>query len=284
MVIHRAFHKLDFLTTSSGIPTGMEFGTFRILESLQKKLSGEIILVYDCPLAASELRKINPEYKSTRGQRSPEFYSRIEKLQNALNMVWTHSLVKGKEADSVLYNLSRELKGPHFIYSNDDDLLQAIDDSLGVQVVKSHESTLYYWDEVKVMDKYFLPPSLLVMLRAFIGDSSDNLPGVPRLPKKLMAEAILHSLNQDGIPSIEKIKTENLFGPKIANSLIEFIDSGLFLRNFLVMELSHDCRPPVIPARRDNQKLIEFFTSLEIYTLNICKEIGMDSVEENEEF
>ncbi len=286
MVLHRCFHKMDFLSNSKGVHTGMEYGSLRIIESLQKKFPDqEIILVFD--VGKSRKREEFPHYKGNRTGASPEFYERVNKFRNILQTKYKTSFKEGFEADEIIYTLSLVCPSPHYIYTNDDDLLQAISDELHIKVIKSFESKLYFWDEGKVREKYCVTPNILPMFRAFIGDSSDNLPGIPRINKKLMAEALYNALEKwNGEELIDYLKIvyeENLFGDKMKEQIKIWIMEGPFFINYNLMKLKKiDCE--IFLPTKDFAMLKEFLIELEIYSLNICKELGMDVVQKDEEF
>jgi len=286
MVLHRCFHKMDFLANSKGVHTGMEYGSFRILESLQKKFPNqEIILVFD--IGKSDKQKQYPQYKGNRTEGSSEFYRRINVFRDMLQICYKTSFKQGIEADEIIYTLAYVYPSPHYIYTNDDDLLQAISDELHIKVIKSFESKLYYWDAEKVKEKYFVSPNMLPMFRAFVGDSSDNLPGIPRVNKKLMAEALYNALEKwdckDLMDYLKIVYEENLFGDKMKEQIRLWITEGSFFDNYNLMKLkSIDCE--IFMPTNENEKLKEFLVELEIYSLNICKKLGMNAVQENEEF
>jgi DNA polymerase-1 len=284
MVFHRAFSKLDFLANSAGVHTGMEFGTFKILESLAGKFpTHEIVLAFD--RGTSRRKTIDPNYKGNRSPRSDDFYQRSNKLQEILSQIYKTASKDGEEADEVIHSLAAQ-RTECFIYSNDADLLQSINDERKIQVVKSFESQLYYWDESKVREKYGVGTGLLPIFRSFTGDSTDNIPGVPRINKKLLAEALLFALEHstaDIWDFLHIFKTQNLFSKNMNLLLTDFIDNGRFVLNYQLIKL--ECFPVQIQnPQEDKNSVRTFLQELEIRSLKICKELGMDAIEEGEEF
>jgi len=286
MVFHRCLHKLDFLKTSTGIHTGIEFGTFRILESLPKKFPDqEIILAFD--QGRPKRKDIDPAYKANRNPKSDEFYSRINKLKIILSQLYRTASEEDEEADEIICDLAHQYPGPHFIYSNDDDLLQVIDDEREIQVVKSFESKLYFWDEEKVREKYRVGPALLPIFRAFTGDKSDNIPGIPRINKLLLAEALYFSLEHCKTDStfgyLNIMKENNLFSENMKIKIIEWIESGRFVTNYRLLKLG-SLNIRLEDPKHDLNKVKKYLEKLEIYSLKICKKLGMNAIQPNEEF
>jgi len=286
MVIHRALHKLDFLKNSKGVHTGMEFGTFKILESLEKKFPNEIIILcFDKGI--SKRKKIDPNYKANRSKRSDEFIERSERLQEVLSVLYRTAYAYGEEADELIYSLANQYTGPHYIYSNDDDLLQAVNDEYEIQVVKSFQSKLYYWDEAKIREKYYVGPALLPMFRAFIGDSSDNIKGIPRINRKLLAEALTHALDKWSGESIfdflEIFMTENLFSDNMKLKVRHFVEDGNFLTNYRLIKLMSI--PTTVNKPEGELQIVEnFLKEKEIYSLGICEKLGMKNIQDGDEF
>jgi len=288
MVFHRCFHKLDFLMTSKGVHTGMEFGTFRIIESLQKKFpKQDIILVFD---EGYERRKaIDPNYKANRSKKSSEFYLRMSNMKLILSQVYYTASKEGEEADEVIHSLVYRtgLDGPHYIYSNDNDLLQSVSDELKIQVVKSHESKLYFWDEAKIREKYGVGAGLLPIFRSFIGDGSDNIFGIPRIPRRILAEGLIYAIDRwdgENIFDYLKIFTEdNLFSDNMSKLVSEFIEDGSFVRNYQLIKL--EVLDVFIEDPRNKIDLVkEYLQTLEIFSLKLCKDIGMKEIQSEEEF
>ena len=153
LLAHRAFHKMDFLKNSKDVPTGMEFGFLRVLESLVKKYPDEeVIICFDTK--TNKKREACERYKANRKPGDGQFHKRLDKLKEFVQMFWTCAWQDGEEADDVMYTLAQVAKEHEtvYIYSNDNDLLQCINDT--TFVIKSHESQLHIWDKEKVCERF----------------------------------------------------------------------------------------------------------------------------------
>jgi DNA polymerase-1 len=187
-------HSVNFeLKTSTDIFSGMFFGFVRTILSLKKKYRGhKFIVVWDNkPQAKYDLQ---PDYKAGRASMPSGVFSQIEDIQNFLK----HSGVDqysmpGEEADDVIATLSEELKknGTVIIYTNDKDMLQLVED--GKVVVfkpKVGMSPEKFYDEEAVKEQFGVPPKKLAIYRSFDGDASDNIRGVERVPRKIIAKLV----------------------------------------------------------------------------------------------
>jgi len=243
-------------------------------------------VVNDRKTAANSALSKEYGYKSNRKQMPKEFYERVNRLKEFLVNFYGVSEKKGYEADDVLYSLSRLCLGPHYIYTNDDDLLQAVSDKQQVRVVKSFMSKLYEWDEAKVQEKYGVRPSLLPMLRAFIGDKSDNLPGVSRINRKYLATLLEwcadNAINPMSMP--DEVLTAD-WKPKELERIREFINEGLWAYNYELMKLS-SVSVEIAGPRLDEKQAVKTLNEWEIKSLKICGPFRdqLGQLEENEEF
>lgn len=275
MLAHRTHARMDFLKNSNDQPTGMEFGFLRSLQMLQRELVGlPVCVCFDSPAASASKRVVEPNYKADRQPKSKSFYRRLNALRKFVNV--RHYVASGEklEADDVMYTIASTTDGPHYIYTNDDDLLQCVNDKRGVQVVKSFKSKLFYWNEAKVREKYGVRPSALPVLRAFIGDKSDGLPGVERINKKYMASLVNwwygHKKTMTQLEWLEEVKTAD-WPKSMRPKIVRFIEGGQFHKNLGLMLLrSHtfDLQPPTEDMAYELLKLVEW----EIRSLDICKD------------
>ena len=273
MVIHRCFHKMDFLKNSSGVPTGIEFGTLKILQMLTNKYPDqEIVCCFDCPPSENWRRKESKTYKANREPASKEFIDRITVFKKFLRANYSTAESPEEEADDVIYSLSRSQKGMHYIYTNDKDLLQAVSNEFGIVMLKSFEHKLYEWTEDKVVAEFGVPPFALPILRAFIGDKSDNLSGVDRIGKSYLAQLISWCWKKDCTfeEILEEIKTGD-WSKKEKAKIVEFIDSGGFYENYKLMVLIAADTVKINPPTRDEDYVVKCLNNWEIMSLDICE-------------
>ena len=273
MLVRRCLAKMDFLKNSSGTPTGMEFGTLRTLEMLEKKYPAHQIVL--CLDSKSSWRKdISKEYKSDRKKLDDCTRSRMNEFTDFLRCLYPTSIKPHYEADDVLYALARSQPGAHYIYTNDHDLLQAVCDARQIKVLKSWNSKLFEWTEGKVIKEYGVRPSRLAAYRAFLGDPSDNLTGVERIDKKLLAALINWCFSRGNNLSemLVQIKTADWGSTKLTTRVNQFINSEHWWNNYNLMRLIEDPTIEIELPVEDTDQVVSCLKRWEIASLNLCKE------------
>ena len=145
-----------------------------------------------------------PDYKAGRPEHSQGTHDEMSRLQSILPMFGITQVHNPDEEtdDIIACLLKNKLEGKHnIIVSTDRDFLQLVTytDLLLVPKQGSRPETLY--DPDRVVSEYGVPPRLMVHLRALSGDTSDNLPGVPRVPRKILAALLMTHGSISGVYS-----------------------------------------------------------------------------------
>lgn len=278
MLVRRTHAKLNFLENSKGVSTGMEFGTLRTLETLQKKYPDqETVLCFDSPRCLK--REQCPEYKANRKRLDKAFYERLEEFKKFLRCWYASLEIEGLEADELMFSIAKTTPGSHFIYTNDHDLLQAIGPN--VKVLKSFHSKLFTWDSDKVKEEYGVDAAALPKYFAFTGDKVDNLTGVPRIPKSALARlidwAVTCQLTIDEM--LTEIKTAD-WSPNMKVTITEFIDSGHWHLNYELMKLEIIDDLALLNSTGDDDLVIKKLKEWEIYSLLISKKYSLTCSDE----
>jgi 5'-3' exonuclease len=183
---HRCRHA--FHLSHHGVDVSVTYGFLRNVASLIKRFKPSSIVVCWDGGVPEFRRKAVPEYKANRDHGDPleyqDFLRQVQELTDyVFPMMGVVSVRKlGAEADDHLYHASRMLEGDNMIVSGDKDLFQAIDDELGVSVYYPSKDKVYTMVDVET--DYDIAFSNYVDWRALIGDSSDNIPGVPGIGEK----------------------------------------------------------------------------------------------------
>lgn len=182
------------LTDSQGRPTGMVLGFLRSLGALKRRFStAKITVVWD---GSSQRRKTKfSEYKANRKPlvRTESNWHPIDHLRRLLPLVGVRQTWNQvEEADDVIATLVRgELSGQeNLIFSTDRDFLQLVTDTTMVLIPAIGSRKEILFDEAAVRENYGVQPSDIVQLRALFGDTSDNIPGVARVPKKVLKSLV----------------------------------------------------------------------------------------------
>lgn len=193
--LYRAFHamfKAD-LRNSSDQPTGAVRGVISMLRKLQKDYPGSCIAVIFDAKGKTFRDELFAEYKSHRPPMPDDLRSQIEPTHNIIRAMGLPLLIiDGVEADDVIGTLAEQAtkaKKPVVVSTGDKDMAQLV--SPMVTLVNTMTETVL--DREGVIEKFGLPPELIIDFLALMGDKSDNIPGVPGIGEKT-AQAILQGI------------------------------------------------------------------------------------------
>lgn len=182
--LFRAFHALPPLTTSTGQPTGAIFGVVNMLRKLISEYRPQhMIVVFDSKEKNFRHQKY-PAYKANRTIMPDDLQKQIEPLFAIIRAMGLPLVViPGVEADDIIGTLSREAKKQGvftLISTGDKDFAQLVDDKTYLINTMSQE----IYDRKRVIEKFEIPPETIIDYFALIGDSVDNIPGVPKVGPK----------------------------------------------------------------------------------------------------
>ena len=205
--------RMEAFTTSTGEPTNAIFGFARLLLDILRKEKPKYLAVsFDRGMSGRE--EVFPEYKSTREKMPDELSSqltRIEQLVRAFNIPIL--VLDGYEADDLIGTAcaqiatSRDIQAR--IITGDRDLLQLLTDRVEVQLPQRGGPDRIY-DVAAFRDRYEIEPGQLVDLKALMGDSSDNIPGVRGIGQKTATKLLKQYGNLAAIyEHIDEIKGAN---------------------------------------------------------------------------
>jgi len=182
--LYRAFHALPPLATSKGQPTGAVRGVVSMLRKLRDQHpDSNIVVVFDAK-GKTFRDDMYPEYKAQRPPMPDEMREQIEPLHDCVRALGFPMIIHpGVEADDVMGTLAVQAAAQgqkSIISTGDKDMAQLVNDHITLVNTMS-EST---YDRQGVIDKFGVPPELIIDYLAIIGDSSDNIPGVPGVGPK----------------------------------------------------------------------------------------------------
>ena len=196
--LYRAYHAFPPLTNSKGEPTGAMYGVLNMLRSLiiQYKPS-HVAVVFDAK-GKTFRDELYEEYKSNRPPMPDDLREQIEPLHEMVQAMGLPLLsITGVEADDVIGTLALKAaaEGKNVLISTGDkDMAQLV--TPNVTLINTMTNVILGPDEVK--EKYGVPPELIIDFLALMGDSSDNIPGVPGVGEKTALGLLqgIGSLNQ----------------------------------------------------------------------------------------
>lgn len=179
-LINRAFYALPMtLTDSNGRIINAAYGYTSMLSRIIREIKPtHLAAVFD--LAAPTFRHIEYEkYKATRKPMPNELVEQIPIIKELLCKMGIPCMeLSGYEADDVIGTIAKKYDIETVIVTGDKDCLQLIDDSTYVWLTKGNMKEIVFYDADKLMEVYALAPYQIIELKALMGDSSDNIPGV----------------------------------------------------------------------------------------------------------
>ncbi|MGI5849834.1 MAG: DNA polymerase I [Christensenellales bacterium] len=210
-LMHRAFYALPALSNAKGEYTNAVYGFFSMLISAVNLLGPDYLAIAFDKKGKTFRHDLYIEYKGTRKPVPEELAPQFGVLKKALNEMGIAVLEReGYEADDVLgvlANFAAKNNMSAILLTGDKDVFQLVSDSCRVMLTRKGVSELEVYDTEKLDEMYGLIPKQIVDLKGFMGDPSDNIPGVPGVGEKT-ALKLLHSYkSMDGVyENIKQIK------------------------------------------------------------------------------
>ena len=212
-VFYRGYYAMPNLRTKDNIPTGGVYGfAMMALEVISRLKPDYIAVAWDKP--KTNIRKrldLYPEYKAGRKPAPADFYQQIPILHEILNALgWPLYELDDYEADDIMGSLAKQAQDQGvetILITSDLDLLQVIDKSIKVYILKKGLSNIELYSPESFRQKHQISVDQFLDLKALKGDTSDNIPGVPGIGEKGATELLLQFKDLDNIyKNIELIK------------------------------------------------------------------------------
>ena len=240
-ILNRAFYGMPDLTNASGVHTGAVYGFLNILFKILDEEKADYLTVAFDVHAPTFRHETYKEYKGTRKPMPEELREQVPLVKKVLQAMGVQIREQaGLEADDILGTLARrgEEAGMEVsIVSGDRDLLQIATDHTCIRIPKTRQgqTVIENYYAADVLETYKVTPSAFIDVKALMGDSSDNVPGVPKVGEKTATQLIVDYGSVDGVYShLEEIKK-----PALKKNLAENEDKAR-LSLFLVT-IKTDC-------------------------------------------
>lgn len=196
-ILNRAFYGIPDLTNAEGLHTNAVYGFLNILLKILDEEKADYLTVAFDVHAPTFRHEMYADYKGTRKPMLPELREQVPLIKDVLKSMGICIVEKaGLEADDILGTLSRraEKEGMDVtILSGDRDLLQLATDRVQIRIPKTKKGHTevedYYASDV--LEKYQVTPTEFIDLKALMGDTSDNIPGVPGIGEKTATKIIV---------------------------------------------------------------------------------------------
>lgn len=196
-ILNRAFYGLPDLTNSEGKHTGAVYGFLNILFRILEEEKPDYLTVAFDLHAPTFRHKIYDAYKGTRKGMPEELVEQVPLMKKMLAAMGVTTVsLEGYEADDILGTIARrsEARGMEVtILSGDRDLLQLATDKIMIRLPKTSKGKTVVEDyhAAQVLEKYQVTPPQIIELKALMGDSSDNIPGIPGVGEKTATKMIV---------------------------------------------------------------------------------------------
>ena len=260
--LYRAFHAMPPLTTSEGLPTGAVKGVINMLRNLRNENPNSHYLAIFDAKGKNFRHSIYKDYKANRPPMPPELREQLAPLKaicNAMGMPVVE--IPDVEADDVIATLAAmgaKQNIPIVISSLDKDLMQLVEDPL-IKMVNTMNNKIY--DVAGVENKFGVLPTQIIDYLALVGDTSDNIPGVPKCGPKTAVKWLSEFKDLAGIVQNAESFT-GVVGQNLRDS-IQDLD-----RNVELVTLKKDVELSVsldelLAASENQDELNKLFTSLE---------------------
>lgn len=241
-IINRAFYGVPDLTNSKGVHTGAVYGFINIiLKIISNEAPDNFAVAFDTK-APTFRHKIYEAYKGTRKPQPEELHAQVVILQSLLTDMGVPVLKKeGLEADDILGTIavSYEKKGYEVsIVSGDRDLLQLVTDHIKLILPRTAkgETTVKEFYPKDVLEEYKVEPKGIIELKALMGDSSDNIPGVPKIGEKTATELLIQYKDIDTL----KDHIDEISKKSIRESLRDNFDMAVLSKTLATINTGSD--------------------------------------------
>lgn len=285
-IMFRAFYGVAPLTTKDGRFTNAIFGFLNILLSLLDRTQPDSVAICFDSHEKTFRHKIYSEYKGTRSAAPAEFLEQVPILKDLLDaMGYKFTELPGYEADDLIGTITRCAGNDDMCYiaTGDRDSLQLVKNNVHVLLTttKSGRTESVEYDEALVLEKKGVTPRELIDVKALMGDSSDNIPGVAGIGEKTATALISGYKNIDYIyEHIDEINVK----PSVREKLKKGRDMAYLSRELgtICLDAPINASPSsFIPSEPDKKRVKSILASLEMY--KFIERLGLTDIEIKQE-
>ena len=269
--LFRAYHALPALTNSKGLNTGAAKGVIGMIRKLVADYAGDQVVVIFDAKGPTFRNDIYPEYKANRPPMPDELREQIEPIHDTIRAMGLPLIcIGGVEADDVIGTLSVQAAGSGrevVISTGDKDMAQLVNDH--VTLINTMNNTTM--DHDGVVDKFGVPPTLIIDLLALMGDKVDNIPGVAGVGEKTATALLQHLGGIDAIyERLDAVADLPIRGAKSLAAKLEGARGDAEL-SYELATIKTDCdlelaEGDLDSSPLDDEALVELFRELEFKT------------------
>ncbi|HAU02104.1 MAG TPA: DNA polymerase I, partial [Porticoccaceae bacterium] len=266
--LYRAFHALPPLTNSKGKPTGAVKGVINMMRRMQKDYpQSTVVVVFDAK-GKTFRDDLYADYKAQRPPMPDDLRLQIEPIHNIIQAMGLPMLIiDGVEADDVIGTLALQATAaqqPVIISTGDKDIAQLVNEH--ITLINTMTNT--YLDRAGVIEKFGIPPELIIDYLALLGDKSDNIPGVPGVGEKTALRLLQGIGGLDAIYSrLDDVGTLDFRGAKTMAAKLEEHKALAYL-SYQLATIKTDVEMPLHigdlkNGTPDNDQLLALFQDME---------------------
>lgn len=270
-ILNRAFWGVRPLTTKTGLNTNAVFGYVNILLKHINALSPDYAAAAFDLKAPTFRHKMYEQYKAGRRPMPPELKEQVPYIKEVGEALGVKSVsLEGYEADDILGTLAKKFEGVGhtYIVTGDRDSLQLV--SQNTTVILANNSNDEEYTPEKVFEKYSVTPDRLIDVKAIMGDTSDNIPGVAGIGEKGAVKLISENVDLDTLYSRFE-NGEIKLSPSLCEKLKNGKESAFFSRTLATIcrEVPLECDMEFFAKKDlDREKLASLFKTLEFTKLS----------------
>ena len=204
-IINRAFYGMPDLTNSKGVHTGAVYGFLNILFRILDEEKADYLIVAFDEHAPTFRHEMYAAYKGTRKPMPEELRTQVPLLRRVLTAMGVEQISRaGIEADDILGTCAKKAEREGMtvsLVSGDRDLLQVATDKICVRIPKTvrGQTTIENYHPADVSERYQITPRQVIEIKGLMGDTADNIPGVPKVGEKTAHQLIGRYGSVDGV-------------------------------------------------------------------------------------
>ena len=271
-ILNRAFYGLPDLTNAEGLHTNAIYGFLTIMFKLLEEEKPEYLTLAFDVHAPTFRHKMYAEYKGTRKPMADELRQQVPVIKEVLHAMGVKTIeCAGLEADDLIGTLSNRCENEGMevtVISGDRDLLQLATEHVKIRIPKTKQGKTeiedYYAKDVE--ERYQVTPKEFIDLKALMGDTADNIPGVPSIGEKTATKIITqyHSI-EEAHEHVDELKP-----PRASKALSEHWDLAVLSKELATINVKADFPYELSEAKLGNlytEEAYIFFQKLEFKNL-----------------
>jgi DNA polymerase I len=269
-IAYRAFFALPLLNNDKGIHTNAVYGfTMMLLRILEDEKPTHIMVAFDAGKTTFR-HKTFSEYKGGRQKTPPELSEQFPFIREVLDAYRIKRYeLENYEADDIIGTLSKQAEEDGYevkVISGDKDLTQLSSDNTTVAITKKGITEIEEYTPAHIKEKYGLSPKQIIDMKGLMGDTSDNIPGVPGVGEKTAIKLLAE------FETLEKLldSIDQVSGKKLKEKLEEFKDQAIMSK-----ELATITREAPVTVQLDEFEYDEFDREK---VVRLFKELGFNSL------